>query len=297
MLNIHKVGVVLFVYSELGLDLLKIIHNKKIKIHMVITHKNKKRENIWFDSCAEFCKKNGIKSCYFEKTNFNKIYKYLIKFEISCIFSAYFRKIIPEKILELPKNGAVNLHASYLPYYKGRAPVNWQIINGEKFSGGTIHYMNKYADRGNIIYQKKIKINNMMTAYALQKKINKYFKYVLNKNIHKIINGECPSIKQNVNGSYYGKRKPSDGKILWNKKAFDIYNLVRGLSKPYPGAFFIFNSKKIIIEKCSISKIKSRKIKPKYLYIGKNLYIKCKDYYIKVIKLVNSKRIKIKQTS
>jgi methionyl-tRNA formyltransferase len=291
MNNLVDSGVVLFIYSELGFNLLKIILKKKIKIHLVITHINKKKERIWYPSCSELCKKRKINYIYFEKTSFDRIYNIIKDQNVSCILSAYFRKLLPEKILNVPKYGAVNLHGSFLPYYRGRAPANWQIINGEKYSGGTIHYMNKFVDKGNIIYQKKISITSSMTAFQLQKKINKTIISIINKHIYKIIKGICPSIKQRKIGSYFRKRKPSDGRIIWNKSANDVYNLIRGLSSPYPGAFFLKDNKKIYIEKCSISNIKSINYKPKYLYINKNLFIKCKDFYIKIIKMKRNNKI------
>ena len=151
--------------------------------------------------------------------------------------------------------------------------------------------MNKFADKGNIIYQKKMIINNKINAYNLQIKINNILIKILNKKVYKIINGICPSIKQKKKGSYFGKRKPSDGKISFNVPVQDVYNLVRGLSYPFPGAFFIKNKKKIIIEKSQITNIKSSSFKPIYLFLRGNLYLKCIDYYLKVIKInINNKQ-------
>jgi len=278
-------GVVLFVYNDLGYKLLRLVNRKKIKIHLVITHEDSSNEFIWFSSCLDYCKKNNLKYLLYEKINLNELYNKLKNLNISCIFSAYFRKIIPKKIISLAKNGAINLHGSLLPFYKGRSPVNWQILKDEKVSGVTFHYMNNKPDSGNIIYQKKILVKKSMTAYQLQIKINNLAIKIANNNIEKIINGKCPSIIQKNKGSYFGGRKPSDGKINLNDLAINIFNQVRALSHPFPGAFIYYKRKKIVIESCSLTNILASSSNKIILSKRKKIFLACKDKCLKINKI------------
>ena len=246
-------GVVVFAYQNIGIIGLKSLLKNNIKIHQVFTHKDNKNHNIWWDSVFEFCKEKSINCDYDENYTHREIYNIIKKLKILTIFSFHYRRILPEYILELPQNGCINLHCSLLPKYRGKAPVNWQIINGEKKSGFTLHYMTKHIDEGNIIYQFEVPISYDDNILSLYRKLENAVEQYLNESIKNIVLGNCSSRKQIISeGSYYGTRKPEDGIIDWSSNAIEIYNLIRAVTKPYPGAFTYLNGKKILIWKAQI---------------------------------------------
>ena len=164
------------------------------------------------------------------------------------IYSFSYRNLLPEPLLRLPLLGAFNLHPSLLPKYRGRAPVNWMIINGERQAGVTLHHMTARADAGDIVGQQAIEISEQDTALTLYHKLVPAAASLL-RQLHPLIAaGHAPRHKQDLStGSYYGRRRPEDGRINWHWPARRIYNLVRGVTHPYPGAFCFFQGCKLMI--------------------------------------------------
>lgn len=242
-------GVVVFAYHNVGVNGIKLLLENNIHIHCVFTHKHNSNENIWFDSVSELCKKKEIQFYYDDECN---IYNILKNYNISTIFSFYYRKVIPQKIISLAKYGGVNLHGSLLPKYRGRSPINWQIINGETQGGATLHFMSSKPDEGDIIDQEVFLISKFDEPISLFSKLIFTSTLLLNRNLKKIISGKSKGKKQNpFLSSYYGSRKPEDGLINWSWNSKKIYNLIRGVTKPFPGAFSYYLGYKIIIWKSS----------------------------------------------
>lgn len=153
------------------------------------------------------------------------------------IVVAAYGKILPAKILHLPKYGCINVHASLLPKYRGAAPINWAIINGEKETGITIMQMDEGLDTGGILLQKGIEITKEDTAGTLSNKLSKIGAGLLIEGLSAIEKGGIKAIPQdNSKSSYAPMLKKEDGQIDWTKGAEDIYNMVRGMD-PWPGAF------------------------------------------------------------
>lgn len=165
------------------------------------------------------------------------------------------RTIIPEAILKIPKSGCIAFHESLLPKYRGFAPINWAVINGEKYSGVTMFYLDSGIDSGNIIDQEKIAIGPNETAFEIYQKTIDISLSLLNKHYQAIISGKVEGVRQNESeATYLCARTPEDGRINWLDSAVNIHNLVRGLSHPFPGAFCFYKDKKIIIQKSKIPK-------------------------------------------
>jgi methionyl-tRNA formyltransferase len=165
------------------------------------------------------------------------------------LFSFYFRHMLSQDILNIPASGAYNLHGSLLPAYRGRAPVNWAIANGEKETGVTLHHMIGKPDAGDIVGQKAVEIEFEDTARTLYDKLCVAAGEMLAEVLPLIREGSAPRIPQDVtNGSYHGGRRPEDGRIDWTWPAVRIYNLIRAVADPYPGAFgFLPGVGKILI--------------------------------------------------
>ncbi|MEK7616888.1 MAG: methionyl-tRNA formyltransferase [Patescibacteria group bacterium] len=164
------------------------------------------------------------------------------------------RTIIPSEVLKIPKRGVVAVHESLLPKYRGFAPINWAIINGEKMSGVTLFYLDEGIDSGDIIAQRKIPIGSTDTGFTLYQKTKTASVEILIDYLEDIKRGSASRIKQNEKeATYTCFRTPDDGEIFWTRPAKDIYNLIRALSDPYPGAFTIYEGRKIIIQKASFT--------------------------------------------
>jgi len=164
------------------------------------------------------------------------------------------QRLICEDILKIPKMGVVGFHSSILPKYRGRAPVNWAIIMGEKKTGITMFYLTPQADDGDIIAQKSFPILLNDDCSTVYKKSAQAGADLIIEYLPKIENGIAPRT-HNPSSSYpvYPKRTPSDGLIDFNRSALDVYNFIRALTKPYPGAYY-FNDKgdKVIVWKSEI---------------------------------------------
>ena len=165
-----------------------------------------------------------------------------------CYFSFYYRHLIPETILKLPRLGAFNLHGSLLPKYRGRVPINWAIIHGETQTGATLHYMVAKPDAGDIVDQEAVPIGPMETAREVFDKVAAAARQIVARQWDHIKSGKAPRIPQDpAQASYYGGRKPEDGRIDWSKDAREIFNLVRAVTHPYPGAFTELNGRRLFI--------------------------------------------------
>jgi methionyl-tRNA formyltransferase len=240
---------VVFAYHNMGLAGLDSLTRHGYDIVAVFTHEDDSNENCWFGSVKNWALKKNIPVYTTEEVNSPDWIAKIKSISPDVIFSFYYRKMISQKILDLPRGGAFNLHGSYLPYYRGRCPINWVIINGEKQTGVTLHYMIEKPDAGDVAGQKPVVIEPSDTAKTLYAKLCVAAKELLDEVLPLIKRGQIPRQKQDLSqGSYYGGRRPEDGRIDWKKSTQDIYNLIRAVTEPYPGAFALLdNDDKIIV--------------------------------------------------
>ena len=158
-------------------------------------------------------------------------------------------KRIPYKVIESARIATVNIHQSLLPAYRGRHPLNWAIINGETYTGVTIHHINKDFDDGNIILQKRVEILNNDTIMDVYWKAAKTGCKMLHSFFERVRKGNLKGLRQDSKlATYFPPRIPRNGKIDWNESAENVYNLVRALTYPYPGAYFYYQRKKLLVE-------------------------------------------------
>ncbi len=161
-------------------------------------------------------------------------------------------RILPEEIFSMPPKGCVNLHASLLPKYRGAAPINWALINGENETGLTTFFIRKKIDTGDILMQRKIAIGPDETFDELYGRMAEAGGDLIVETMSKIESGDYSTIKQNdKEASKAPKIYPELGKIDWKKSANEIHNLIRGLT-PKPGAYTVFSGNKIIIVKSKV---------------------------------------------
>lgn len=163
------------------------------------------------------------------------------------------RTIIPKEILEIPVLKTVAVHESLLPQYRGFAPINWAIINGESQTGVTLFFLDDGVDTGDIIDQITIPINKTETALQIYQKTKQASIDILIKNLDNLKKGLARAKKQaEEKASYCCTRTPEDGMIDWRLDSLSIYNTIRALSNPYPGAFSLYEDKKITIQKARL---------------------------------------------
>ncbi len=240
--------VVVFAYNILGLIGLKSLLDAGFEVAALVTHEDDPNEKIYFDSVGEFAKNKGISVFTPSSPNTPEIISILNEIKPDAIFSFYYRQMISQKILDIVNGKAYNLHGSLLPKYRGRCPINWAILNGETEHGVTLHMMVKSADAGDIVDMQSFPILETDNAGTVQPKMAEAAKILLKRALPLILNGKEQLKVQDVSkSSYFGGRKAEDGKIDWNKTAWEINNLIRAVADPFPGAYTYLNGKKFII--------------------------------------------------
>ena len=229
---------VVFAYHDVGVNCLKALLSAGVQVDLVVTHEDDPHENVWFGSVAKLCADQNI-PCI--TPNANELVNLVPKLQAIApdyIFSFYYRHMIPVKILACAKITALNMHGSLLPKYRGRAPVNWAILHGELETGATLHVMEIKPDAGDIVGQAAVSIGPDETATEVFGKVSGAAVTVIQQALPELIQGRVPRTPNELQkGSYFGGRKPADGKIHWHQTAQQVHNLVRAVAPPYPGAF------------------------------------------------------------
>ena len=236
---------VVFAYSSVGYECLSVLIRRGVNVKLVYTHEDDPNEEHWFDSVYELAKSNKIPV----RTDAPEL-EAVREAKPDVIFSFYYRSMLPMDILSLAPLGAFNMHGSLLPKYRGRACVNWAVLNGETEAGVTLHHMTARADAGNIVGQEAVEIGPDETAHDVFKKIIPAAGRLLERCLDDILAGKAEGTPQDESkATKFGRRTPADGLIDWTKSAREIHNLVRAVAKPFPGAFTFHNDKKIMIWK------------------------------------------------
>jgi UDP-4-amino-4-deoxy-L-arabinose formyltransferase/UDP-glucuronic acid dehydrogenase (UDP-4-keto-hexauronic acid decarboxylating) len=242
------VRAVVFAYHNMGIVGLRALLSHGFEVPMVFSHADDPKENRWFGSVAEFCRGKGIPVHLPEKVNESPWPATIRAAAPDFLFSFYYRSMLGKEILSSPRLCAMNLHGSLLPKYRGRAPVNWVLVKGETETGVTLHLMTEKPDAGDIVAQEAVPIAFEDTALTLFGKMENAAEALLSGVLPGIAAGEVPRRRNELEkGSYFGGRKPEDGRIDWTRPAVEIYNLVRAVTRPYPGAFSELGGKKILV--------------------------------------------------
>lgn len=243
----RKKSIVVCAYHNVGYRCLEELIRQDADVALVFTHDDSPSEEIWFASVRELALKQGI-PVMTSDVNLRENVALLRELAPDLLLSFYYRNMIREEVLEIPRLGALNLHGSYLPRYRGRVPVNWAVINGESETGATLHYMVEKPDAGDIVDQEKVGIDFTDTALDVFNKVTQAAVAVLARSFPLLIAEKAPRLPMDLaRGSYFGGRRPADGRIDWQRSALEIYNLIRGVTHPYPGAFTRLHDRKIVI--------------------------------------------------
>ncbi|MDD5241491.1 MAG: formyltransferase [Sulfuricella sp.] len=229
---------VVFAYHNVGVRCLSVLLAHGVEIPLVVTHTDNPNENIWFDSVAKLATLHDIPLITPDDPNTAEIIAQIQALQPDFIFSFYYRNMLKKPLLDIPTRGAFNMHGSLLPQYRGRVPINWAIIKGERETGATLHVMNEKPDNGAIVDQQAIPILPNDTALEVFHKATCAAEATLDRCLPALLAGTAQLTPQDLNqGGYFGGRRPEDGKIDWLQSAQTIHNLVRAVAPPYPGAY------------------------------------------------------------
>ena len=246
---------VVFAYHNVGVRCLKVLLARGVDVALVVTHRDNPSETIWFESVAALCEEEGIPAITPEDPASPELFARVADARPDFIFSFYYRHMLPVELLALAPQGAYNMHGSLLPKYRGRVPVNWAVLHGETETGATLHRMAAKPDAGAIVAQTAVPILPDDTAYEVFGKLTVAAEQTLWNVLPAMLAGRTPMIPNDLGkGSYFGGRKPEDGRIDWSQPAEAVYNLHRAVAPPYPGAWTIVEGKTFIIDKARLAR-------------------------------------------
>lgn len=233
-----KPRILFFGYSEVGYDCLSLLLERGDNVVALITHEDNPHEKIWFKTPAVAAREKNIPVFTPDSVNNPEWREKIAALAPDLIISVYYRHMIGTKILALPPLGAWNMHGSLLPKYRGRAPINWAVLHGEPRIGMTLHRMVKSADAGAVVDQQGVEIGPRDTAEQAFRKVMPCARAVLARQIDALLAGTARETEQDeAQANYFGGRKPEDGRIHWTQTSRQIFNLIRAVTDPYPGAF------------------------------------------------------------
>jgi UDP-4-amino-4-deoxy-L-arabinose formyltransferase/UDP-glucuronic acid dehydrogenase (UDP-4-keto-hexauronic acid decarboxylating) len=246
---------VVFAYHDIGCAGIESLLSSGFEIAAVFTHADDPKENAFYGSVAQLCARHGIAVHAPEDANHPLWIERIAKLDPDYIFSFYYRNLLSEPLLATARKGAFNLHGSLLPRYRGRAPANWVLVNGETETGVTLHRMVKRADAGAIVAQQKVAIERSDTALSLHGKLRTAAADLLRDTLPALLQGKVSETPQDESkATVFGRRTPADGKLVWAKPAEELFNLVRAVTQPYPGAFCAVGEHKLIVWSAEVAK-------------------------------------------
>ena len=239
---------VVFGYHTMGCLGLAALLRHGFDVVGVLTHRDSPHEKVWWPSLAEAAARRGIPVHTPEDPRAPEVALLVDALRPDFVFSFYYRHMIPPRVLALAPRGALNLHGSLLPRYRGRALVNWVLVNGESETGVSLHHMVAKPDAGDLVDRESVEIALDDTAYTLFRKLEPAAEKLLDRALPRLLAGTAARMPLDLaTGSYFGGRTPADGRIDWSWPAARVYNLVRAVTHPYPGAFTEWGGRSLLI--------------------------------------------------
>ena len=287
---------------------LKAVYEAGYEILTVVTNPDRKQGRgmkMSVSPVKKFAEEKGLQILQPEKVRNNEEFISKIKDlkpDVICVVA--YGKILPKEILDIPKIGCINVHGSLLPKYRGAAPIQWAVLNGDRETGITTMYMDVGMDTGDMILKEKVTIGDDETTGELWDRLSKIGGELLVKTLKEIENGTAKRIKQGEDFSLAPMLDKSVAKIDWeNKTAREIKNLVRGLN-PIMGAYSFINGKKVkfwkvdVLDDKEIDTENKENLENGTVLISdakQGLFIKAKDGILKVLEIQgeNAKKMDI----
>lgn len=229
---------VVFAYHNVGARCLRVLRAHGVDVPLVVTHQDDPAEAQWFTRVADVAADLELPWIAPADANVRDVVAQVAALAPDFVFSFYYRRMLGAPLLALAARGALNMHGSLLPHYRGRAPVNWAVLRGERHTGATLHYMADKPDAGDIVARQAVPILPDDTAKEVFDKVTVAAEICLDGVLPALLAGTAPRLHNDIaQGSYFGGRKPEDGRIDWSQAAATIHDLVRAVAPPYPGAF------------------------------------------------------------
>jgi methionyl-tRNA formyltransferase len=228
---------VVFAYHDVGARCLRVLRAHGVDVPLVVTHEDDPTEARWFARVADVADDLGLRWIAPRDVNDPAIVRDVAALAPDFVFSFYCRQMLKAPLLAPARQGALNMHGSLLPKYRGRAPVNWAVLHGERQTGATLHYMSEKPDAGDIVAQQAVPILPDDTAAEVFAKVTVAAEATLDAVLPALMAGAAPRWPNDIAaGSYFGARRPEDGCIDWSLPATRIHDLVRAVAPPFPGA-------------------------------------------------------------
>jgi methionyl-tRNA formyltransferase len=277
--------ILVFGFSDLGYRCLEHLIDRGEKIVGCFTYSDPPGPTGWPPSLPALCARREIPVWSDVKWSPEEIF-HARTLAPDLIFSFYYRELIPKGVLALARLGAFNMHGALLPKYRGRAPVNWAVLEGESETGATLHAMVEKADAGPIVDFEKVPIGPEETAFDVQKKVIEAAVRILDRQMENLKRGTAPRRAQNLSDGFYrGRRRPEDGQIDWNRPSQRVHDLVRAVTHPYPGAYTDIFGGKTFIWKTRLPGLSVHDSYPGQIYVeDRRLFVCCgDDRYIEIL--------------
>jgi len=277
---------VVFAYHNVGYRCLNVLLAHGVDVALVVTHRDNPKENIWFDSVQKLAELHGIPTITPDNPNEPEVVEKIRALQPDFFFSFYYREMLKAPLLAIPARGALNMHGSLLPKYRGRVPVNWAIIRAETETGATLHYMTEKPDNGDIVAQQSVPILPNDTAHEVFQKVTVAAEIALNTVLPALLADQAQAVKQDLSkGAYFGGRKAEDGVIDWSQSAQEIHNLVRAVAPPYPGAMSQVMGKSLRILQTLVTKCTAEGKQPPAFYVKEGkAYAICARGVLRVVR-------------
>jgi methionyl-tRNA formyltransferase len=271
---------VVFAYSEVGVRCLQVLLAQGVEVPLLFTHADDPGESRWFGSVADLARGAGLRVECPQDPNTPEWIAAGRVADPDFIFSFYYRHMLKSGWLNVARRGALNMHGSLLPKYRGRAPVHWAILRGETMTGASLHYMVEKPDAGALVDQQQVTILENDTALDVSRKVAMAAEAVLSRALPRLIEGSAAAQPLDISrGSYFGRRTPEDGRIDWNRSAREIHDLVRAVAPPFPGAFTDVNGCRLALwgTRVDASPAVHAAMAPCLYATGDRWYIDCRD--------------------
>jgi methionyl-tRNA formyltransferase len=245
---------VVFAYHNVGVRCLKALLAGGVEVALVVTHNDNPAETVWYDSVRRTAEDYGLPCITPDDPNTDAVLQRVRALDPDFVFSFYYRLMLKAPLLACARNGAYNMHGSLLPKYRGRVPINWAIIHGETETGATLHRMNDKPDNGEIVDQMAVPILADDSALDVFAKVTVAAEIVLLRSLPALIDCSAKLIPQDLtHGAYFGARSAADGRIDWALSAQCIHDLVRAVTRPFPGATCDLGSRRLTLWQTRVS--------------------------------------------
>lgn len=280
--------ILVFAYSDVGHECLRYLLDSGELVVGCYTYSDPSPAAAWPPSVRNLCRDHGVPTLLDVDWKDPREAQRAADLRPDLIFSFYYRDLLPPEVLRLPRLGAFNMHGALLPRYRGRAPVNWAILEGETRTGATLHVMTEKADAGDIVDSESVPIGPDETAIEVQRKVVAAAVKVLARQLAALKAGTAPRRPQDVALAFSrGRRTPEDGRIDWSQPAKKVHDLVRAVTHPFPGAFTDAFEEKTWIWKTSLPGLAAHDAYPGQPFVQDNrLFVCCgDDRFIEVVVL------------